>query len=104
MALVDLSFRTAHVPSRDDSDQILAGGKNEKQQAFGIGAAKNIKSSLGVRVRFVRRSNYGLVEKNLFTLKWADLMLSPDFVGVLRVPLKSEISGEICFAHGVSIL
>ena len=104
MTPIDLSLRAAHVASGDDSDHIFSGAKDEKEQAPCISAAKDIKSSLRVRVCLIRCDNQGLIEKNLLALKRADLMLSPNLLGVLLIPLEPEIFGESGFAHAISIL
>ena len=99
MTSINLSLRAAHVASGDDSNQIYSDSKDQKEPALRISAAENAKSNLRVRVRFIRRGNQGLIEKNLLTFKRADLVFSPDFIGVLSVPLKPEILGEISSAH-----
>jgi hypothetical protein len=104
MILVDLSLSTAHIASRDDSNEIPAGRKDEKQQALRIGTSQHVKPDLSLCVGFIRRYDKGLIEKNLLALKRADLVLSPDFVGVLLVPIESEIPGEVAPAHDISIL
>ena len=55
-------------------------------------------------VSFIRRYDKGLIKKNLLAFERVDFVLPPNLVGVLLVPIKPEMPGEVGSAHDVSIL
>lgn len=83
---------------------MLSCGENEEKKSLCVGATEHIKPGFCLRVRFVRCYDDRLIEENLFALKRANFVLAPDFLGVPLIPFESEVPGEICFAHIVSVL
>ena len=88
MFRIDLPFLAAHVPGRNHPNQATADGKEYKQPPARIGPAQGVEARLLLRVFRVVGHHQRAIEKDLFTLRRQDLVLPPDLVGVVPVPVK----------------